>query len=499
MKFIDDMLNKTSMYGLTLYGLISLAFISTIFSLLGLITISWLSLVITLLLLIAVCGLVNYLFSLVLKIPLNQESSHISALILFFVLNPVSDLRSFYVAILAATLAMTSKYVLNICGKHIFNPAAISVFILDLVGIHAAIWWVSSPILILPIIILGFLILRKIKRLGLFTSFAITSLLTIFLFQFRDFSQGLLDLEQAIIWGPLVFFGTIMLTEPFTLPPTTVKRSIYGVLVGFLFGLPYHLGPLFSSPETALIVGNIFSYLVSFKSKIKLFLVRKEQISDHLYDLVFRPERSFAYQAGQYMEWTMSNVSFNLKGNRRYFTLASSPTEKDIRLGISYHPDYPSAFKEKMLSMKEGESLVADNLAGDFVLPRNPKEKMVFIAGGIGVTPFRSMIKYLIDKKEQRDIIIFYSVTKNADLAYQDVIQEAQTNVGIKFIRVITDEKIQDEIPSKITVDLIKREIPDYKERIFYLSGPPGMVKNFQSLLVKLGVKKIKTDFFTGY
>jgi len=82
--------------------------------------------------------------------------------------------------------------------------------------------------------------------------------------------------------------------------------------------------------------------------------------------------------------------------------------------------------------MKVGDTIVASQLSGEFILPADESKKLVFLAGGIGITPFRSQIKYLIDTKQKRDIILFYSNRTPADIAYKEIFDQAQINFGLK-------------------------------------------------------------------
>ena len=148
--------------------------------------------------------------------------------------------------------------------------------------------------------------------------------------------------------------------------------------------------------------------------------------------------------------------------------------------------------------------IVASQLSGDFILPDDRKQKLAFIAGGIGITPFRSMIKYLIDHKESSPAILFYSNRSARDVVYKDIFDQAEKELGIKTVYVVTDDKTLPDnwrgYTGRINETIITKEIPDYKERLFYLSGPRSMVVSYQALLLKLGVKrrKIKTDYFPG-
>jgi ferredoxin-NADP reductase len=182
------------------------------------------------------------------------------------------------------------------------------------------------------------------------------------------------------------------------------------------------------------------------------------------------------------------------RGNRRYFTIASAPSERDVRLGVKFYEN-SSTFKKNLFALKAGDHVMAGQLAGDFTLPEDPSKKLVFIAGGIGITPFRSMIKHLLDNNQKRDIVVFYSIRIASERAYGDILQLAQQELGIKVIESVT------EISGRLTAEQIQSQVSDYKDRIFYLSGPQGMVKGFESSLQTLGVPhlQIKKDFFPGY
>jgi ferredoxin-NADP reductase len=173
-------------------------------------------------------------------------------------------------------------------------------------------------------------------------------------------------------------------------------------------------------------------------------------------------------------------------------------------LGVKFYPD-PSSYKKKLLSLKPGDSVVASQLAGDFTLPKNKNQKLVFIAGGIGVTPFRSMVKYLMDRQESRPIIFLYSNKTEADILYREVFEEAKEKIGLKTVYALSELSA---IPSgwtgvqgMINKEVIKKEIPDYRERTFYISGPRSMIVAFEKTLQRMGIKKthIKTDYFPGF
>jgi ferredoxin-NADP reductase len=295
-----------------------------------------------------------------------------------------------------------------------------------------------------------------------------------------------------------------MFTEPLTTPPTKNLQIIYGAIVGFLFCPQVHLGPLYTTPEIALLLGNVYSYSVSSKERLLLTLEKKVQVAPDIYDLVFSLSRKFSFVPGQYMEWTLPHKSPDSRGNRRYFTIASSPTENKMIVGIRFHPQ-GSSFKNSLNNLPTHQKIVAAQLSGDFTMPKNTSEKLVFIAGGIGVTPFRSMVKYLMDSREKRDIVLLYTAKSAKDFAYKEIFDEAAKRGIIRAVYTITDPK---EVPmewtgrvGRINETLIEKEIPDFTKRHFYLSGPNAMVESYEHLLKKMGVQDnhIKKDYFPGF
>lgn len=234
--------------------------------------------------------------------------------------------------------------------------------------------------------------------------------------------------------------------------------------------------------------------------RINLELKKKILITTDTYDFLFTPDQELKFKPGQYLEWTLGHGAQDTKGAKRYFSIASSPTEAGIRMGVKFHSN-PNSLTRSLLSLNLGDKIVASQLAGDFVLPKNKDKKLVFIAGGIGITPFRSMVKYLLDIEEKRDIILLYSNFTSADIIYKDVFDQGGRQLGIKTIYTITNTPYPNDWRGErgfIDEQMIKRIVPDYKERIFYLSGSHSMVVAFEQTLQKMGVKKwqIKKDFF---
>ncbi len=501
MKSLNSLLNKITMYRLVVYVLSILAGLAITYAFLGRGSASPTALVVSLFLLVTSAYVVDRGCGKYFDAPTNMESSLITGLILFLILQPVSGILSGATLVLAGAVSSASKFLIARNGKHIFNPAALAAALLSLTGLHAVTWWVGSSVLWPYALILGLVVVKKIRRLPLFSTFFIVSSVLQLIVYAHAHQPILIATKSALLASPLIFLSTIMLTEPATMPPRRNQQLIFASLVAVLYVMAWSIGPFSIYPEVALLIGNIYAYAVSPKFRVLLQLKEIQKISDRVYNYIFTPDRAFEYLPGQYMEWTLENVPYDSRGNRRTFTIASSPTEKDIQLGLKYY-EPASAFKAAFYNLNPGDYIFASQLAGNFTLDTKKDQKLAFIAGGIGITPFRSMIKYVTDLNLTCDIVLVYVVSNPEEFAYVEVFNQA-AKAGIKIIPVVSNPKYKSNgfITAKVSADLLSKLIPDYNERSFYISGSNEMVDSSKAHLLILGVERgrIKTDHFTGY
>ena len=476
---LDDLLNSITMYRLVLYSLLWLVLVAGMLSFLGILRYSPVELAISMTILMTVGYIANIGLSKLYKIEPNFESGLITTLILFFVIAAPAVASDWVALAISIFVAIASKYVLTWRGAHVFNPAAVGIAIISVTGLGHAAWWIGAPAMLPFVAIIGLLILRKTRRFGLFFSFIIPSSALLLL-------HGS-TLQTLVFSFPLIFFASIMLTEPATAPNTNKWRIVYGAFVGVLTGLG--LG-LVSTPQVALLFGNLLAFAVSFRSGAKLELVSKTKLAPNIYNFSFKPSRKVTFIPGQYMEWTLPGIKFNSRGNRRTFTIASSPSQPDLDIGIRFY-DPSSSFKQKLVEMKPGDIIFGGRVAGDFVLPANHDKKLVFVAGGIGITPFISMLRHINEAKKDVDIVLFYFVNNEQDFAYKDVI-ESSLKLSLKLVPMVGPS-------ARLTEDVLKKHVSEYKDRDYYLSGPPTMVRVYKKSLKELSVNKIHTDYFTGY
>lgn len=222
---------------------------------------------------------------------------------------------------------------------------------------------------------------------------------------------------------------------------------------------------------------------------IQLSILKKKKIAENTYEISFRLGKNrFPFTPGQYIHLTIPQLLIHdPRGNARDFSLVSSPNEKVLKIAVR---DSSSGFKKTLFT---GTTPVEINGPfGIFTLPEQTTQPIVFIAGGIGITPFLSMMRYSTEEKLPYKITLIYINTHKKNAPYLkklQSLQEENNNITVK------------EYFGEITEDVINKETENTKEKIFYVAGPPQMVQTTQSILMNLGVKtpQINIEEFSGY
>jgi len=503
MKWVDALLDRVTMYRLLMYVLMGLLCVAMLLGAFGLITYNPFSIFVTAAILVGTSWLTNIIFSKAFNAPSNTDSSILSGLILALVATPIVATQGVPFLMAIAGVAIASKYILAINHKHIFNPVAIAAVLMAFGPQETVSWWVGTNLLAPFVLVGGILIARKIRRGRMVSVFFAVALAGVAVGALLTQRDPFVTIQTTVLHSSLLFLGFIMLTEPLTSPSTRAKQWIYASVVGILFIPQLHIGSVYTTPELALVIGNLVSFLITPRVKTLLKLKSHNEKHGSSEDFIFQPEKPFAYVPGQYIEMTLPHSHADSRGLRRYFTLASSPTESDIRLGIRFYPN-GSSFKEVLAESGDDFFASVGQLGGEFTLPKDPTRKLAFIAGGIGVTPFRSMIKYLSDTNDARSVVLLYGERAVGEVAYSDVFEEARQKIGAKTNYVINDGAQHTNpniVVGRIDGAIVQAQIPDYLERLFYISGPQEMVRSMRTQLIKIGVKRrnIKTDFFSGY
>ena len=499
---LDRFIDRITMYRLVLWYLVGLVLAAMLLGALHLIAVDPIALALSTVLVLAGGWLANQIFARIFGAIPNIESVYITGLIIVLIMDPapLGELSAAGAIVFASAWAMASKFIFSLRRRHVFNPAAIGVALPALLLDHPATWWVSGQVWLMPLVIVGgLLVVRKLRRFDLVLAFAAANLLVTVLT--GDPADALQSVRFALFDSPFFFFACVMLTEPLTAPQSKFWRIAYGALVGALAAPNVAIAGYYFTPEVALLVGNLLTLVVSPQGRVVLTLERIEQAAAGIRDYIFRPDRALSFAAGQYLEWTLPLQGSDSRGNRRYFTIASAPADERLRLGVKFAPN-GSAFKRGLSQLRPGDQIVASQLAGSFTLPRNTRRKLAFIAGGIGITPFRSMLEDLLERGEARPITVLYGNNRIDEVAYADVLKRAREELGIPTWYAVRDAEgaTPDMTIGFVDAAMITQRVPDYRERTFYISGPQAMVSATRQTLRDLGVpaRRIKTDFFPG-
>jgi ferredoxin-NADP reductase len=217
-----------------------------------------------------------------------------------------------------------------------------------------------------------------------------------------------------------------------------------------------------------------------------------ENITPSIKTLWFKPEAPVRYQAGQFTELHLEHESPDDRGIRRWFTLSSSPTEPLVAITTKF-VDNGSSFKGTLSAIQPGVPLKLADPMGDFVLPKDTSIPLTFVAGGMGISPVRSIVKWLLDTGESRDVQIIYSASQPEDLAFDELFKSS----GFKYTTVVTNS----ENSSRLTTERIL-DLGNFKNNgLIYLSGPEIMIETLNGDLIAAGIddQRIVPDFFPGY
>lgn len=234
--------------------------------------------------------------------------------------------------------------------------------------------------------------------------------------------------------------------------------------------------------------------------KFSLQFLRKVKESQDAYSFYFE-KKDLNFSAGQYMKVALDIKDPDDRGNSRFFTLASSPDEEQIRITTRI---IQSSFKMAFSELSPGQEISFNGPFGNFVLPDEPKP-LVFLAGGIGVTPFRSMVKYVSDNGLGRKISLFVSWTNLQEMVYHDELKEISAeNKNILYVPTITrfeSGSSWNGETGRIDKEKIEKYVGHFADNIFYLSGPQVMVEAMEKMVEEMGIigEQIKTDKFPGY
>jgi ferredoxin-NADP reductase len=257
---------------------------------------------------------------------------------------------------------------------------------------------------------------------------------------------------------------------------------------------------MYGTPELALLVGNVFTFLATFPARLRLTFTKREEVGKGMYEYYFATPYPQRHKPGQYYEWTLPHLHPDSRGIRRYFTISSAPIGNEVSFAVK-HVDQQSTWKTALANLQPGDAVFAAQLSGDFTL-EDPGKPVVWIAGGIGITPFISMIRAAQHANLTLNATLFYCNRTEQDIAFKAEIAHAAQN-GLTTVHFLNDAPPQSTFLHEIgyiTPELVKTHAPHWQQATFYISGPPSLVESYERMLLHMGLPahRVITDYFPG-
>lgn len=224
---------------------------------------------------------------------------------------------------------------------------------------------------------------------------------------------------------------------------------------------------------------------------MKLKLISKKLETDSIITFTWQPEKPINWQAGQYLHYNFNHNNPDDRGTERWFTIAAPPYEKNIKITTRMAEGQRSTFKQALLKLKTGDVIEGDSPEGDFTITDLSK-KYILIAGGIGITPFYSILKQLEYEKNSINADLLY-LSRDENLVFKDDFEAMQQqNKSFCVHKFTGDRRLTDEELAGFA---------DLENSKFYISGPKSMVGYYFDKLQSLGVpeNRLKKDYFPGY
>lgn len=225
---------------------------------------------------------------------------------------------------------------------------------------------------------------------------------------------------------------------------------------------------------------------------MKLKLLEKKPETANVTTFIFEPQEQLSWKPGQYLHYVLHHLPTDDRGSDRWFTNSAAPFENQVHITTRHATEKSSTFKQKLFALMEGKSIEITGVMGKFTLD-DPEKNHVFIAGGIGITPFRSMLAQLDHDKKPINVTLLYSNHDQNIVFKEELKRIASNNPNLKIHYVFSPEHIDEK--------KINDVVPDIMDPIFYVSGPEPMVDTLIETLKKMGVTEdhIKGDWFPGY
>lgn len=497
---VDALLGRLTTYRVVSLGLVALVASATVLASVGRVGVDPIALLVGALVAVAATLAASWVGGRVVGRRVHVESSVVTGLILALLLWPSLEPAALATLAGAGVLAGASKYVLTWHGRHVLNPAAAGALGAGLVawpllGVAGAAWWVATPALLPVVAVVGLAVVLRTRHLVPVVAYLGTGLAVVVPGLVADGAAPGAALLTALGSYPLLFAGTVMLTEPLTLPARRWQQGVEAVVVALLTVLPWSLGVVAASPEVALLVGNALAFAVGRRGGVRLAVVASRAIAPDVHEVTFAPSRPLRVVPGQWVELHVPHAP-DAHGVRRTFSVIpgdDGTVAFAYRLGAA-----PSSFKRTLTALPPGAVVDVAAVGGDVRLPRAPGAPVLLLAGGIGVTPFVAMAEQAAH--EGRDAVLVLRHGAASPPAYVERLTATGTRTFLVGPRPDWPLPARwHHVGPDLTPRVLAEAVPDLSRRRAYASGSPSWVARASQVLRTCGVRRVRRDAFVGY
>ncbi|MGH7241723.1 MAG: FAD-dependent oxidoreductase [Candidatus Saccharimonadales bacterium] len=220
---------------------------------------------------------------------------------------------------------------------------------------------------------------------------------------------------------------------------------------------------------------------------MQLSFVERCELAPTIWEYTFRSERPLDFVSGQYVSISVPGVQGDPRGPARVYTLTSQPGDELLTFVLKL-PEPHSPHKEALTKLQPGNPASCQDAMGDLILPKDPALPLIFIAGGIGVASYISMIQELLDKREERPIFFYYALRDKREQLYRELFNSYPLALSALTIA-----------PNRLTAQQVLDTSPP--DSFYYLSGSQRFVEGLRAQFEQLGIPRsqIVFDYYDGY
>lgn len=225
---------------------------------------------------------------------------------------------------------------------------------------------------------------------------------------------------------------------------------------------------------------------------MKFTLTKTKEETPDVRSFIWQSDEAFTWQAGQYLHYVLPHEHADDRKEERWFTISSAPFEGHSMLTTRHASEKGSTFKDALFALAPGDTIDADTPEGDFVV-EDPGRDMVFIAGGIGITPYRAILLDLDHQGADIKATLLYA-NRDDNFVFKAELEALAARHSHFLIHYFTGDARIDEAA-------IEKYVPERAGKVFYASGPEPMVEGLEKMILGMGIPEgeFKRDFFPGY